>query len=134
MDLHEDKFEYLAYRTPKSNLLNELPFTCQWLEYTTPSGQHIYPKTLVKDLGVHLSPDLKWASHVNIITDNANKMSNWVMSVFADRSQIVMLTLYKSLIRSKLEYSCPVWNIAQIKRIFNESKEPSEHLQEKSLG
>ena len=37
-------------------------------------------------------------------------MANWVLSVFSDRSQSTMLTLFKSMVRSRLEYSCPVWN------------------------
>ena len=34
-------------------------------------------------------------------------MANWVISVFTDRSKAVML---KSMVRSRLEYSCLVWN------------------------
>ena len=47
--------------------------------------------------------------------------------VFKDRSKDVMLQLYKSLIRSRLEYSCPLWDptgvrdieeIKQVQRYF----------------
>ena len=41
-------------------------------------------------------------------------MAAWALSAFRDRSQTVMLTLYKSLVRSKLEYCCPVWNPTKI--------------------
>ena len=32
------------------------------------------------------------------------------LSVFSERSKDVLRTLYKSIVRSILEYSCPVWN------------------------
>ena len=41
-------------------------------------------------------------------------MAAWTLSAFRDRSEMVMLTLYKSLVRSKLEYCCPVWNPSKI--------------------
>ena len=110
MKLHESKFELLSYNTPKSFLLQQLPFTAQWSQYSTPSGQDILPSKKVKDLGVFLSPDLKWSVHVKEAVEGANKMANWVLSVFSDRSQATMLTLFKSMVRSRLEYSCPVWN------------------------
>ena len=41
-------------------------------------------------------------------------MASWVLSAFASRSPTVMLTLYKSMVRSRLEYCCPVWSPAKI--------------------
>ena len=41
-------------------------------------------------------------------------MAAWVLSVFRDRSTLVMMTLYKTMVRSKLEYCCPVWNPVKI--------------------
>ena len=46
------------------------------------------------------------------MVNNANKMSTWALSLFQDRSKVTMLTLYKSLIRCRLEYCCPLWNPA----------------------
>ena len=117
MVLHDSKFEYLVYTTASSKLLEELPFTAQWVHYSTPSGQDLAPASSVKDLGVHLSPDMKWSLQATIAAQNANKMTNWVLSVFLDRSKDVLLTLYKSIVRSRLEYSCPVWNPSSMEDI-----------------
>ena len=105
MVLHDSKFEYLAYHPgASSKLLKELSFISQWVHYNTPSGQDLTPASSVKDLGVHLSPDMKESFQAQ----NANKMTNWVLSVFSDRSKDVILILYKSIVRSRIEYSCPV--------------------------
>ena len=88
------KFEYLAYRTASSKLLEELPFTGQWVHYSAPSGQDLAPASSVKDLGVHLSPDIKWSLQATIAAQNANKMANWVLSVFSERSKDVLLSPY----------------------------------------
>ena len=110
MELHENKFELLTYMTPRSKLLEKLPFISEWLEYNTPSGQVILLSKIVKDLRVYLSNDIGWSAQVNKAVQSANKMSNWVLSVFSTRSESVMLTLFRSLVRSRLEYPCPVWN------------------------
>ena len=131
MALHEDKFELLSYRTPRSKLLQELPMTAEWEKYTTSSGQDILPSNKVKDLGVHLSPDLRWATQVSEAVQSANKMANWVISVFTDRSKVVMLTLFKTMVRSRLEYSCPVWNpslMADIKKLESSQRAFTRHI------
>ena len=43
-----------------------------------------------------------------IIASRARKVASWVLS--ATRNKLTMLTLYKSLVRSHLEYCCPLWN------------------------
>ena len=46
--------------------------------------------------------------------ETAKKMASWVFSVFSDRSPFLMLTLFKTMVRSRLEYCCPVWNPSKI--------------------
>ena len=121
MILHEDKFELLSYRTPAAKTLaEELPFMTDVTNYTTPSGTTLDRSPLVRDLGVNMSEELSWTPHINIMVDKARQISSWVLGVFKDRSKLVMLQLYKSLIRSRVEYCCPLWNptkIADVKSI-----------------
>jgi hypothetical protein len=44
----------------------------------------------------------------------AIKTASWVLGVFKDRSKPVMLQLYKSLIRSRVEYCCPLCNPVKV--------------------
>ena len=74
----------------------------QELEYNTPSSQVILPSKIARDLGVYLNSDIGWSAQVNQAVQSANTMANWVLSVFSTRSESVMLTLCRSLIRSRL--------------------------------
>ena len=104
MELHEKKFESLSYRLPANIKRGEqLPLQNDLTTYTTPSGIEIERKDLVRDLGVSLTDNFIWTPHINKMVASARKVASWVLSVFRDRSKVVMLQLYKSLIRSKLE-------------------------------
>ena len=76
----------------------------------TPQGHLIPAKDTVRDLGVYVSSNRSWTPHIEKTTNSGIKMAAWVLSVFRDRSILVMMTLYKTMVRSKLEYCCPVWN------------------------
>ena len=60
------------------------------------------------------------------MTTEARKMAAWTLGAFRDRSMLTMMTLFKSLVRSKLEYCCPLWNpskISDIQTIENVQKQ-----------
>ena len=117
MLLHEDKFELLCHNTDHPGvLLRELPFVAELYQYNTSEGI-ITQKNLIRDLCIHIHETLKWSPHINIIADNARKMASWVLSVFRDRSKDTMLTLYTSMVRSRLEYCCPLWDPSSIEDI-----------------
>ena len=117
MDLHEDKFEVMNYRINSSTFLRELPFSSSLTTYETSEGNDISPSQLVKDLGVNLSTDCKWEAHIKIISKNAKKMASWVLGTFKDRSKFLMTLLFKTMVRSRLEYCSALWNPHRIQDI-----------------
>lgn len=117
MVLHDRKFELLCHLSDKDNSLHQLPFTSELYNYTTSNGVTISPSPAVKDLGVIISSDLSRQRHISTMVGNATKMSAWALSLFQDRSKVTMLTLYKSMVRCRLEYCCPLWNPADIASI-----------------
>ena len=67
---------------------------------------HIY-----KDLGLLTSSNLSWNSHIDSITARANKVLGLVKRTCKDFKDITTLrTLYCSIVRPLLEYSCETWN------------------------
>ena len=69
----------------------------------------------VKDLGVYLTSDMNFSYHVNFITKKANRMLGFVRRVtkpFKDCN--VLCSLFKSLVRSGLEYCSSIWSPSQI--------------------
>ena len=121
MELNESKFDLLCYSfRPAAALFRSLPFTQSLFEYKTTSGTRIQSTDSVRDLGVSMSPDYTWSAHVARVAEEGKKTLSWVLSVFRDRSKLTMLTLYNSLVRSKLEYCCPLWNpsaVADIQKL-----------------
>ena len=117
MVLHEDKFELLVHRGNPNESLYELPFVCQTQTYKASGGNMLYPTDQVKDLGVIVSSDMSWSHHVSSMASRARKVAFWVLSAFKCRNRITMLTPYKSLVRSHLEYCCPLWNTSKISDI-----------------
>lgn len=110
MALHEDKFELLIHKYCPHNTIYELPFSCEVMTYQVSNGNLLFPVSYTKDLGVTVSADLSWSPHVGIITSRATAAASWVLSAFKARDRNTMLTLFKSLVRSHLEYCCPLWN------------------------
>ena len=114
MSLHDEKFELVCHSTQRPNLISELPFHQQFFQYKTEKGVEIEKQAKVKDLGVIVSSDNSWTPQITSMAENARKMSAWTLSVFRDRSETTMTTLYKSMIRSRLEYCSALWNPSKI--------------------
>ena len=117
MDLHEDKFEIMNYKIHSSKLLKELPFTSNLHSYQTSKGKDLLPSTKVRDLGVILTPDCQWSIQITTMTESAKKMASWVLGTFKNRSKHIMILLFKSMVRSRLEYCSALWNPHKIQDI-----------------
>ena len=110
MKLHADKFVYVNFNSRSRHFsLAQLPFYKESFQYITSEEFILEPTNTVVDLGVNFNEDLSWTDHVYSITKKAKQKAGWVLSVFRSRSPLVMKTLYKSLVRSLLEYCCPLW-------------------------
>ena len=117
MLLHQQKFELITHSTGLKNHLLELPFQNEFVEYQTADGSIISPQPAVRDLGVKITWDVSWSPHITTIVDDARKITSWMLSVFSDRSANTLLPLYKTLVRSRLEYCSPLWHPSKVEDI-----------------
>jgi len=63
-----------------------------------------------KYLGVHLSSDMKWNTHIDAATAKANSMLGFLRRNLGTAPRKVKLQAYKSLVRPHLEYCGSVWD------------------------
>ena len=86
----------------------------------TPSlnGQSLDRVHQYKYLGVILTDDLTWSTHINEVTNKARKIIGLIYRQFYSLSSTPsLLQLYTSLVRPHLEYATQVWNPFLIKDI-----------------
>lgn len=114
MVLHEEKFDLIIHKAEPQSLLHELPHTIESFTYDTSSSNTLYPTEQLKDLGILISSDVSWSPHIGALVSRARSVSSWMLGVFKTRDRVSILTLYKSLVRSLLEYCCPLWNPSKI--------------------
>ena len=121
MKLNNNKFEYINHKSPykgtNSKLLDLLPFSNLTKTYYVSNSLEIARSSQVRDLGVIVDEGLNWKLHIDKITKQCKQLSYWILSVFHTRQKFPMLTIFNSIIRSKLEYCCQVWNPHQIQDI-----------------
>ena len=121
MVLNNKKFELISFKLNPENKnqasLKELPFHNQTKIYEASDNVTISPSLYVRDLGVFIDKDLDWTVHYNTISRKAKQMCGWILNTFYTRDSTTMLTLFKSLVRSRLEFCCEVWCPHLIKHI-----------------
>ena len=73
-------------------------------------GTILEPITAESDLGVYTTNDLKWKDNIYSCIKDANQLISWITRNIVDKDKMVMLNVYKTLIRPKLEYCVQIWN------------------------
>ena len=71
---------------------------------------HIPSESTVVDLGVTVSSDLKFSKHCQRIATNGFRAVNLLYKVFLSRDRKFLVNMYKTYVRSKLEYASEVWS------------------------
>ena len=117
MQLNAQKFEAMNFDLNSSKLLKKLPFSAEFRHYKISEDITLMPVESVRDLGVIISSDRTWTHQIDDVIDSSRIMAAWVLSVFRNRTATVMITTFNSMVRSKLEYCCPVWSPTKIRHI-----------------
>ena len=101
MVFNSEKFECIRY-WPKCNKPD--------FQYKSPDGSSIEERKDLRDLGVQMSNDLTFRVHISNTVTAANRLVGWAMRTFRRRSRVVMLTIWKTLVQSKLDYCSQLWS------------------------
>lgn len=78
--------------------------------YTSCDGNVIEEASAAKDLGVIMSSSGTFEEHISKTVQKASAMSGWIFRTFKTRSVAPMMTLYKCLVLSKLDYCSVLWH------------------------
>ena len=75
------------------------------------NGNSLEHVTSFKDLGVLVSSDLSWKGHIDNVVSKCNRVNGMIKRVVGYHApNNVAFNLYKSLTRSIVEYSAPLWS------------------------
>ena len=116
MSFHPEKCEVIHITTKKKPIIHN---------YTL-HGHTLSSVPQIKYLGVHISQDLKWNSHINFISSKANQTLGFLRRNLKINSQTIKEKAYKSIVRPKLEYCNSVWDPKCIKNPKDGDKSKSQ--------
>ena len=122
MELNINKFEYINHKSithnNNLNMLDNLPFSKKNFNYSVSNSFEICKTPSVRDLGVTVDEELNWKLHIEKVTKSCRQLCGWILSIFHTRDKTTMLTIFNSLVISKLDYCCEIWNPYQIQQII----------------
>ena len=70
-----------------------------------------------------MSKDGSFDSHISSLSRKCKNLAGWILRSFVSRDKLTMLTLYKSLVISRLDYASQLWSpqknshITQIEKV-----------------
>ena len=112
MQFNSCKFEKISYNLAKLNQSLDI--------YLANDGSEIEEKETLRDLGIIFSKDGTFTNHINKIIKKSKMKCAWILRVFQSRHVEHMMVLWKSLLRSILEYCSQLWcptKIGEIQKI-----------------
>ena len=72
------------------------------MEIISPSGN-------VLDLGIYMSGDCTFNYHISTLSKKCANLSGWILRLFYTSDCITMLTLFKSILLSRLDYGSHIY-------------------------
>ena len=101
MKFNSDKFEKMSHGEV-IGVSNE--------PYKNPEGESIISDNNIRDLGVICNNNLLFKEHIENLVMKSKIMSGLLLRTFITRERNVMLQLFNTYIKSRLEYCSIVWS------------------------
>ena len=100
----------MSFKPDKCNILRFSRKTTK-IEFSYKlSGHYLQAVSSHKYLGVSLSGDMKWNTHIDKVVAKANGMLGFVRRNLSNAPRNVKIQAYKSLVRPHIEYCSSVWD------------------------
>ena len=109
MFFNAKKFHYLPLSASQASNKSNV--------YINPSMDIIPQSTDVPDLGIIMSKDCSFDSHISSLSRKCKNLAGWILRSFVSRDKLTMLTLFKSLVISRLDYASQLWSPHKISQI-----------------
>ena len=101
MKFNSNKFEQLSCGELKD--VTTVP-------YKNPANEDIISGNTVKDLGILTNSDINFKDHIDNIVTSSRIKTGIIMRTFITRDAELMIQLFNTYVRSRLEYCCSVWS------------------------
>jgi len=99
----------LSLALSKCSILHLGPRTNIHHEYSL-GGKALPSTQCIRYLGVIVSTDLRFTEHCNNIAHSAGQKTRVILNSFVNRNPKFLMQMYKTFVRSRLEYASQVWN------------------------
>ena len=109
MTFNSNKFKYVCY-TPSDTSAHGNVYLC-------PNMNLIDKVNDIKDLGITMSANCNFDQHINNVFKQCSRLSGWILRTFISRDATTMLTLFKCVVLSRLDYGSQLWSPTQIKSL-----------------
>ena len=110
--LTPQKFKYLSFSTNVS-------ITSDYVNaYVSPNLYVIDNVNNLKDLGIIMSSNCSFEQHIIELCKRCTGLCGWILRTFSSRESTVMMTLFKSLVLSRLDYGSQLWSPTKILQII----------------
>ena len=103
LKIQPTKSECITFKSQYSHLPDNI------LKYNINNNEFSKTK-IVKDLGLHLTTNLKWTSYIQKIRSKSNSLSHLILKSFRSVQPSIYITLYKTYVRPILEYNVSIWS------------------------
>ena len=102
MKLNIEKFQYVYYHTKHSVNIDNV--------YLSPSYDIINPVDSLRYLGVIMANSCSFNARIAKTVLSCLRLIGRILCTFSKRDKCKMLTLFKAVVRSVLEYACQLWS------------------------
>ena len=90
--------------------------------YYSPNLNIIKPSENVLDLRISMSNNCSFAYHINVLCKKCTDLSGWILRSFTSCDSTTMMTMFKALIQSRLDYCSQLWSPHLTKHIVQIEK------------